>query len=150
MRDGTFDVIYELPSLAAPMPEGEILPFAGAGDRPRALLVGGSVDQRETLGTELRQRGWDTSNCGGPARNRCPLLEGKPCEGRESADVAVVFTDSISPIGALACASHQASPAVAVLQNRLDAPRWAGDRAAVGSLKSVGTVADTVESLRAW
>ena len=148
MRDGLFDATYEVPSMADGPSPGGMRPFAGAGGRPRALVVGGSVSQREGIGAELRKRGWDAANCSGAARNRCPLLEGKTCEGRETTDVAVVFTDSANPVGALACASHHSSPAVLVLQKRMDPPRWTGERAVVGSLLPIATVADTVESLK--
>ena len=37
----------------------------------------------------LRRFGYDVIECGGPTRNRCPVLAGRPCDLAERADVLV-------------------------------------------------------------
>jgi len=37
----------------------------------------------------LRRFGYEVTECGGPTRNRCPVLAGRPCDLAERADVLV-------------------------------------------------------------
>jgi DNA-binding NtrC family response regulator len=45
-------------------------------------LAGQEVDS-------LRRLGYEVTECGGPTRNRCPVLAGRPCDLAEEADVLV-------------------------------------------------------------
>lgn len=98
---------------------GSIQPFLDGDDRARALLVGGTVEQRDRLGKELRGRVWAVANCAGPGRKRCPLIMREPCDVRSKADVAVVFSSPEAPLTAVACAAHSSSAAVMIVQGRL-------------------------------
>lgn len=55
----------------------------------RVLVVHHDLDLAGQEVDSLRRLGYDTIECGGPTRNRCPVLAGRPCELAEAADVLV-------------------------------------------------------------
>jgi hypothetical protein len=55
----------------------------------RVLVVHHDLDLAGQEADSLRRLGYDVVECGGPTRNRCPVLAGRPCEIAERADVLV-------------------------------------------------------------
>src|SRR6186997_25077 len=55
----------------------------------RVLVVHHDLDLAGQEVDSLRRLGYDAIECGGPTRNRCPVLAGRPCDLAESADVLV-------------------------------------------------------------
>jgi len=55
----------------------------------RALVVHHDVDLADQEAESLRRLGYEVVQCGGPTRNRCPVLAGHPCRLAEGADVLV-------------------------------------------------------------
>ena len=55
----------------------------------RVLVVHHDLDLAGQEVNSLRRRGYDVVECGGPSRNRCPVLAGHPCDLAERADVLV-------------------------------------------------------------
>ena len=55
----------------------------------RVLVVHHDLDLAGQEVDSLRRRGYDVVECGGPSRNRCPVLAGHPCDLAERADVLV-------------------------------------------------------------
>ena len=83
-----------------------------------ALVVGRTAPDDVT--DELHQRGWDVRHCRGPRAGGCPLLAGHDCPMRARSDGAIVYVDATdidetSASGLVRCASHESSPAIAVL-----------------------------------
>lgn len=130
----------------------ELQPIMERYARPSALIVdGGDHDSR--LERALVEDGWSVQTCGGPAHSRCPLLQGKTCELRSSADAAIVNVDADattpSSLLRLRCAVEGGSPAVLVLEGKLDPPRIEGRHAVVGQLRSPKTIVETVRKTQA-
>jgi hypothetical protein len=55
----------------------------------RVLVVHHDLDMAGQEVDSLRRFGYEVSECGGPTRNRCPVLAGRPCDLAERADVLV-------------------------------------------------------------
>jgi hypothetical protein len=55
----------------------------------RVLVVHHDLDLAGQEVDALRRFGYDVTECGGPTRNRCPILAGRPCDLAEVADVLV-------------------------------------------------------------
>jgi DNA-binding NtrC family response regulator len=55
----------------------------------RVLVVHHDLDLAGQEVDSLRRFGYDVTECGGPTRNRCPVLAGHPCDLAERADVLV-------------------------------------------------------------
>jgi len=55
----------------------------------RVLVVHHDLDLAGQEVDSLRRLSYDVSECGGPTRGRCPVLEGRPCELAARADVLV-------------------------------------------------------------
>ena len=55
----------------------------------RVLVVHHDLDLAGQEVDSLRRFGYDVTECGGPTRNRCPILAGHPCDLAEVADVLV-------------------------------------------------------------
>ena len=55
----------------------------------RVLVVHHDLDLAGQEANSLRRFGYDVIECGGPTRNRCPVLAGHPCDLAEGADILV-------------------------------------------------------------
>jgi DNA-binding NtrC family response regulator len=55
----------------------------------RVLVVHHDLDMAGQEVDSLRRFGYQVTECGGPTRNRCPILAGRPCDLAEDADVLV-------------------------------------------------------------
>jgi hypothetical protein len=55
----------------------------------RVLIVHHDLDLAGQEADSLRRYGYEVVECGGPTRNRCPVLAGRPCDLAERADVLV-------------------------------------------------------------
>ena len=55
----------------------------------RVLVVHHDLEMAGQEVDSLRRFGYEVSECGGPTRNRCPVLAGHPCDLAERADVLV-------------------------------------------------------------
>ena len=55
----------------------------------RVLVVHHDLDLAGQEADSLRRHGYEVVECGGPTRNRCPVLAGRPCDLAERADVLV-------------------------------------------------------------
>ena len=55
----------------------------------RVLVVHHDLDLAGQEVDSLRRIGYDVIDCGGPTRNTCPVLSGRPCDLAERADVLV-------------------------------------------------------------
>jgi hypothetical protein len=55
----------------------------------RVLVVHHDLDLAGQEADSLRRYGYDVTECGGPTRNRCPVLSGRTCDLAERADVLV-------------------------------------------------------------
>jgi hypothetical protein len=55
----------------------------------RALVVHHDLALAGQEADSLRRFGYDVTECGGPTRNHCPVLAGRPCDLAERADVLV-------------------------------------------------------------
>ena len=55
----------------------------------RVLVVHHDLDMAGQEVDSLRRFGYEVTECGGPTRNRCPVLAGHPCDLAERADVLV-------------------------------------------------------------
>ena len=55
----------------------------------RVLVVHHDLDLAGQEADSLRRFGYDVVECGGPTRNRCPVLAGRPCDLAAGADVLV-------------------------------------------------------------
>ena len=55
----------------------------------RVLVVHHDLDLAGQEVDSLRRLGYDVTECGGPTRNVCPVLAGRPCDLAEHADVLV-------------------------------------------------------------
>ncbi len=55
----------------------------------RVLVVHHDLDLADQEVDSLRRFGYDVIECGGPTRNPCPVLAGRPCHLAASADVLV-------------------------------------------------------------
>jgi hypothetical protein len=55
----------------------------------RVLVVHHDLGLGGQEADSLRRFGYDVIECGGPTRNRCPVLAGHPCDLAERADVLV-------------------------------------------------------------
>jgi hypothetical protein len=55
----------------------------------RVLVVHHDLDMAGQEVDSLRRFGYEVVECGGPTRNRCPVLSGQPCDLAERADVLV-------------------------------------------------------------
>jgi hypothetical protein len=55
----------------------------------RVLVVHHDLDPAGQEADSLRRFGYDVIECGGPTRNRCPVLAGRPCDLAARADVLV-------------------------------------------------------------
>lgn len=55
----------------------------------RVLVVHHDLDLAGQEADSLRRFGYEVVECGGPSRNRCPVLAGHPCDLAEDADVLV-------------------------------------------------------------
>jgi len=55
----------------------------------RALVVHHDLDLGGQEADSLRRFGYEVIECGGPTRNVCPVLAGRPCDLAERADVLV-------------------------------------------------------------
>lgn len=55
----------------------------------RVLVVHHDLELAGQEVDSLRRFGYDVSECGGPTRNRCPVLAGRPCDLAALADVLV-------------------------------------------------------------
>jgi hypothetical protein len=55
----------------------------------RVLVVHHDLDMAGQEVDSLRRFGYEVTECGGPTRNPCPVLAGRPCVLAEQADVLV-------------------------------------------------------------
>ena len=55
----------------------------------RVLVVHHDLELAGQEADSLRRFGYEVVECGGPTRNRCPVLSGRPCDLAERADVLV-------------------------------------------------------------
>jgi hypothetical protein len=55
----------------------------------RVLVVHHDLDLAGQEVDSLRRFGYEVVECGGPSRNRCPVIAGRPCDLAERADVLV-------------------------------------------------------------
>jgi DNA-binding NtrC family response regulator len=55
----------------------------------RVLVVHHDLDMAGQEADSLRRFGYEVVECGGPSRNRCPVLAGQSCDLAERADVLV-------------------------------------------------------------
>ena len=55
----------------------------------RVLVAHHDLDMAGQEVDSLRRFGYEVTECGGPTRNRCPVLAGHPCDLAERADVLV-------------------------------------------------------------
>ena len=55
----------------------------------RVLVVHHDLDLAGQEADSLRRFGYEVVECGGPTRNVCPVLAGRPCDLAERADVLV-------------------------------------------------------------
>ena len=55
----------------------------------RVLVVHHDLDLAGQEADSLRRLGYEVIECGGPTRNLCPILAGRPCDLVERADVLV-------------------------------------------------------------
>ena len=55
----------------------------------RVLVVHHDLDLAGQEADSLRRFGYEVVECGGPTRNHCPVLAGRPCDLAERADVLV-------------------------------------------------------------
>jgi hypothetical protein len=55
----------------------------------RVLVVHHDLDLAGQEADALRRFGYEVVECGGPSRNKCPVLAGRPCDLAERADVLV-------------------------------------------------------------
>jgi DNA-binding NtrC family response regulator len=55
----------------------------------RALVVHHDLDLGGQEVDSLRRLGYDVTECGGPTRNVCPVLAGRPCDLAGQADVLI-------------------------------------------------------------
>ena len=55
----------------------------------RVLVVHHDVDLAGQEADSLRRLGYEVTECGGPTRNVCPVLAGRPCDLANRADVLV-------------------------------------------------------------
>jgi hypothetical protein len=55
----------------------------------RVLVVHHDLDLGGQEADALRRFGYEVVECGGPTRNRCPVLAGHPCDLAERADILV-------------------------------------------------------------
>jgi CheY-like chemotaxis protein len=55
----------------------------------RVLVVHHDLDLAGQEVDSLRRFGYQVTECGGPTRNACPILAGRPCDLAERADVLV-------------------------------------------------------------
>ena len=55
----------------------------------RVLVVHHDLDMAGQEADALRRYGYEVVECGGPSRNRCPVLAGRSCDLAERADVLV-------------------------------------------------------------
>jgi hypothetical protein len=55
----------------------------------RVLVVHHDLDLAGQETDSLRRLGYDVVECGGPTRNRCPVLAGRACDLAQEADVLV-------------------------------------------------------------
>ncbi|HEY8870476.1 MAG TPA: hypothetical protein VIM30_13960 [Candidatus Limnocylindrales bacterium] len=55
----------------------------------RVLVVHHDLDLAGQEADSLRRFGYEVIECGGPTRNRCPVLAGQPCDLAARADVLV-------------------------------------------------------------
>jgi hypothetical protein len=55
----------------------------------RVLVVHHDLDLAGQEVDSLRRLGYEVTECGGPTRNRCPVLAGHPCDLAENADALV-------------------------------------------------------------
>lgn len=55
----------------------------------RVLVVHHDLDLAGQEADALRRIGYEVTECAGPMRNRCPVLEGRGCDLAERADVLV-------------------------------------------------------------
>ena len=55
----------------------------------RVLVVHHDLDMAGQEADSLRRFGYEVTECGGPTRNQCPVLAGRPCDLADRADVLV-------------------------------------------------------------
>ena len=55
----------------------------------RVVVVHHDLDLAGQEADSLRRYGYEVVECGGPTRNRCPVLSGRPCDLADSADILV-------------------------------------------------------------
>lgn len=55
----------------------------------RVLVVHHDIDLADQEVESLRRLGYDVTQCSGPTANTCPILNGRPCQLAEDADVMV-------------------------------------------------------------
>lgn len=55
----------------------------------RVVVVHHDLELAGMEADSLRRFGYEVTECGGPVRNRCPVLAGHPCDLAETADVLV-------------------------------------------------------------
>ena len=55
----------------------------------RVLVVHHDLDLAGQEADSLRRFGYEVTECSGPTWNRCPVLEGRPCDLAERSDVLV-------------------------------------------------------------
>lgn len=55
----------------------------------RVLVVHHDLDLAGQEADSLRRYGYEVIECGGPTRNVCPVIAGRPCDLAEGADVLV-------------------------------------------------------------
>jgi DNA-binding response OmpR family regulator len=53
----------------------------------RVLVVHHDIDMADQEVEALRMAGYEADQCAGPAMNRCPVLQGDPCDAAAHADV---------------------------------------------------------------
>ena len=118
-----------------------------------ALVVGADEQIEARFEEVLDDWGWQMSSCPGPAKTRCPLMNGGHCALRDSADAAIVFIDpSSGPAGALPkvrCAADHTSPYVLALEGRYGEAEEREGGSVIGAGRGIEAVAYEAVS-RLW
>lgn len=121
--------------------------------QPVALIVRRPGLPSDPIQRALLAEGWAVQTCEGPGAATCPLMIGKPCGLRESADVAVVYVGKRGPstgtdtLPRLRCASHPASPSLIAIEDSIQGPAYTTRAATVGGLRDPRTIIEVIGRL---
>ncbi|MQA99803.1 MAG: hypothetical protein GEU78_05860 [Actinobacteria bacterium] len=119
--------------------------------RPTALIVERRKGEEGPLRQALEDEGWFVKTCSGPGQHDCPILRGRHCPLRESADAAIVFVEPrdihLGQVPRLRCAADSSSPGVVAVERRLDPPSFGSSTATIGALRGPDGILRVVSAL---